>query len=193
MARYHITALNYINVGAKRAFFNFDSELSYDIPGTTYLLSTEEGWKSRNSATQQNKDLGEIRTESKYSLLSTEYIRKEEIDKPVSTENDKKDIILNERQNIIDVLNSEEGSVIRLFKSISTLEYERLLKKFNRDKIHLGNVYFTEFGPETSQFKNELEAGDQFYVPIYDIVDTSIKSDSNLFTRNNKIDAEDTY
>lgn len=102
--------------------------------------------------------------------------------------------MLSERQNIIDVLNSEEGSIIRLFKSTSTIEYERLLEKFIRNKTKLGNVYFTEFGPETSQFKNEIEAEDQFYVPIYDIVDTSIKSDSNLFGQpNSKIDAEDTY
>ena len=42
MARYHITALNYMNVGSKRAFFNIDTKLDYDVAASAYLLSTEQ-------------------------------------------------------------------------------------------------------------------------------------------------------
>lgn len=64
MAKYHITALNYMNFGSKRAFFNFDTKLSYDLPITAYLLSNE----------QSDEGIGDIRTESEYTKLSTEFI-----------------------------------------------------------------------------------------------------------------------
>ena len=60
MAKYHITALNYMNFGSKRAFFNFDTKLSYDLPISAHELSDEE--------------IVNIRTESEYTKLSTEFI-----------------------------------------------------------------------------------------------------------------------
>ena len=119
MARYHITALNYINVGSKRAFFNFDSKLSYDIPGTAYLLSTESvltcttrddelpGGSDEIEPTGVHDedctiDYGDIRTESEYSVVPTDYISKEDEDKAVSKENDVTKVILCERQNTVD-------------------------------------------------------------------------------------------
>ena len=41
MAKYNITALNYINVGSKRAFFNIDSKLNYSLNAEYRLLSVE--------------------------------------------------------------------------------------------------------------------------------------------------------
>ena len=78
-----------------------------------------------------------------------------------------------------------------------TEEFRRRLAEFNRKTISLGNTFFTEFSPWSSQFKNGFDVSSssdytQFY-PLYDIMDTSVKSRTNLNYRNEKIDSEDAY
>ena len=193
MAKYHITALNYMNFGSKRVFFNLDTKLSYDLPITAFLLSNENGFSHVGI-----DDKGDIRTESKYMKLSTEYIQQEESPNiPISEENAISSILLNERQDFIETLDPESGEIIRLFKSINTDEFKNKLREFNRKRIRLGNTYFSEFSPRDSQFKNDFDArGDvdfTDFTPMYDIVDTSIKSLTDIEKQNTRIDAEDTY
>ena len=55
-------------------------------------------------------------------------------------------------------------------------------------------MYFAEFGPQNTQFKNNIIVEEQPYSPIYDIIDASIKSDAKFPGHpNDRIDSEDTY
>lgn len=55
MARYHITALNYMTVGTRRAFFNIDTKLAYEVPNSIKVLSNE---------LREENSIGDIREES---------------------------------------------------------------------------------------------------------------------------------
>ena len=162
MAKYNITGLNYINVGKNRAFVSMDTRRGYFLDEEVYFLSTE------------HMDNMDIRTESKYNYLITDYIAKEGTDGPLSEEDKRDSIILTEEQSHIGNISSECGDYIRLYLSSSTNDMVYAVRKFNDEATQLNRTFVVEF--DDTQ-KNSLTAVDTAVMKsMYDIVDVSIKS-----------------
>lgn len=132
-------------------------------------------------------------------MLSTNYICREHGDRlPISEENNKKSIILDEHQDVIEALDPQNGDIIRLFMSHNTNELYEKMRKFNKNTNSFGNIYFSEYGSEETQKKNLFQVSSEHdytsFCPMYDIMDVSIKSSTNGFVPvNTKIDSEDDF
>lgn len=85
--------------------------------------------------------------------------------------------------------------------NITSLNYMNVGGKrafFNFDEENKEKTCVSEFGPRSSQLKNlfsvtPTNSSTVDYYPMYDIVDMSIKSQTNLGYKNKNINAEDTY
>lgn len=191
MARYHITALNYMTVGTRRAFFNIDTKLAYDVPNSIKVLSNE---------LREENSIGDIREESEYTKLSTEFIQIEHPPhSPVADVGGPQEgVILAERQDTIETLDPDKGRRIRLYGSKDTERRLREIDEFAARSVSLGNTYVAELGDHANAFMNEVtltgpDGVPTTIVPMYDIRDVTVKSSVNLGTQNTSIDAEDGY
>lgn len=175
MARYDITSLNYINIGSNRVFFNFDSQISYPLMRELYNLQSEH---------DENILIGTVIDDIGSTQLITEH------DEPIKTEYDEYQIILEETKYAYskpDGVHTVFGPVL----SNDTNEYFQKIQEFNNKRNIINNTYIGECFQSNN--KNIFTIKNNTYIPIYDIKDVSIKSAQNIFYKNTKIDADDTY
>lgn len=181
MAKYNIVNLNYIAVGPKRTLINADLELGYQIYDRIHFLSAET--QTSGYASMQEKDDGVISALSCYDIgtehglgyyYPSEYIEKAN-DTPFSTEEDEKQIILNEQQEYYIETNSKTKRYIRLFLSCCTEEMKAKIEKFNRDRVLVNQTLVAD---GVSNAKNDYAISghwDQQAYGLYDIRDVSLK------------------
>lgn len=163
MAKYHVKQLNYIASGINRAFVNVDME-HYKVFGKDGIWLDTENHTSGLVILEQGE--GEP--------WKTHYIKEHE-DIPFSEEDHHLSIILNEQQPHFHEIDPEKNIVVRLDKDY-TNEYLRKLSAFNAN-ANQTQTLVVEYMHNDGHIKNKL-SGEQrdFYCPIYDVKDVTIKS-----------------
>ena len=181
MAKYNVTNLNYIAVGPGKTLINADLELGYQIYDRIHFLSAED--QTSGYATMSNKNAGIISALSCHDIgteqglgyyYPSEYIQKAD-DTPFSTEEDDKQIILNEQQEYYIETDTRTKKYIRLFLSCCTEEMKAKIEQFNRDRVMVNQTFIADHDKND---KNDYAVSGKWMQQaygLYDIRDVSLK------------------
>ena len=159
MAKYNITDLNYIAVGANRCFINMDIQLGYQVYDYLHLLCAEtqtSGYETlddyRNGINSALcVDIGTEQGEGYW--YPTNYIKKaattsgrtkKNIDGALSKENYYEQVILNERQSGFIETDSSSKRYIRLYLSCCTIEMKQKIAEFNKAREKVNCTYVAD-------------------------------------------------
>ena len=140
MAKYNITDLNYIAVGANRCFINMDIQLGYQVYDYLHLLCAEtetSGYEtfddySNGISSALCVDIGTEQGEGYWypanyikKAATTSGRTKKNIDGALSKENYYEQVILNERQSEFIETDPSSKRYIRLYLSCCTIEMKQ--------------------------------------------------------------------
>ena len=205
MAKYNITDLNYIAVGANRCFINMDIQLGYQVYDYVHLLCAEtetSGYETlddyRNGISSALcVDIGTEQGEGYWyptnyikKAATTNGARKSNIDGALSKEKYYEQVILNEKQSYFIETDPSAKKYIRLYLSCCTIEMKRKIAEFNRAREKVNCTYVADidnFGNDKNNLtgiSEELYADEigananrtQNYKNLYDIVDITIQT-----------------
>lgn len=202
MARYDITSLNYINVGTNRVFFNFDSQINYTLKKDINRLRDEEnstliGFTGIEKYIITENEEQKLLSEDDKTVLIEQLFSK--TGKFLGTEDLGK--LATEKTNLLflfeqfyrqqDELVPQNFVTYKVMLSNDNLEYDREISKFNSNRITLNNTYIGEFSQKDN--KNIFNISNTQYIPMYNMIDVSIKSSYDTFYQNLDVDSDDTY
>ena len=188
MAKYNITDLNYIAVGANKCFINMDTQLGYQIYDYIHLLCAENqtsGYETTDDKRNGNLSVlsVDIGTEQGEGYCQyTDYIQKAD-DEVLSKEKYYEQIVLNEKQPTFVETDPTSKKYIRLYLSCCTIEMKNKIDEFNRTREHINCTYIADIRNSKND-KNNLtvvnEDSSNVYQAkcknLYDIVDVTLQT-----------------
>lgn len=205
MAKYNITDLNYIAVGANRCFINMDIQLGYQVYDYLHLLCAEtetSGYEtfddySNGISSALCVDIGTEQGEGYWypanyikKAATTSGRTKKNIDGALSKENYYEQVILNERQSEFIETDPSSKRYIRLYLSCCTIEMKQKIAQFNKAREKVNCTYVADIDNFGNNKNNLTGVSDQTYADdngqtaartskyknIYDIIDVTIQT-----------------